>query len=135
MVRSVTAGALSRSSTLMATAGTGSINAANWPTGQLDPASYFTLTIVAPSGCALDLTGVALDVKSSSTGPSSAAIAASDSAFAQTTQVSTTAAGAVALSVANASGQVELRIFGFAASATTGTMRIENQLTISGSVH
>jgi len=136
MVPSLTAGALSRSSTLTATAGTDSINAASWPTtGQLDPASYFTLTIAAPNGCALDLTGAALDVKSSGTGPASAAIAASDTAFAQTTPVSTTAAGAVALSVANASGQVELRIFGFAASANTGTMRIENQLTISGSMH
>ena len=35
----------------------------------------------------------------------------------------------------NASGQVELRIFGFGATATTGTMRVENQLTITGSVH
>ena len=80
------AGALSRSSTLMATAGTGSINAANWPTTpQLDPASYFTLTIAAPSGCELDLASAALDVKSSGTGPSGAAIAGNEAAFGQTT--------------------------------------------------
>lgn len=136
MASGVNAGALSRSSTLMATAGTGSINAANWPTTpQLDPASYFTLTIAAPSGCELDLASAALDVKSSGTGPSGAAIAGNDSAFGQTTPVSTTAPGSVALSVVNASGQVELRIFGFGATATTGTMRVENQLTITGSVH
>jgi len=35
---------------------------------------------------------------------------------------------------ANATTALEVRIYGFAASATTGTMRVQNTLSITGSL-
>jgi hypothetical protein len=131
----VTAQPLTRSSALMATAGTGSINSSNWPTsGQADPSSYYTLALAAPSGCSLQVSGIMLDVKSSGTGPASGSLATNEDGFTQQVPVSTTAAGNVSISVTATSGMLELRVYGFAAQASTGTMRIENQLVITGSV-
>ena len=50
-----------------------------------------------------------------------AAVATSTGAFAQTAPISTTMPSTV-------------RIYGFSASATTGTMRVQNMLTVTGSV-
>jgi hypothetical protein len=38
------------------------------------------------------------------------------------------------LVVSHASGTVELRIYGYAATGTSGTMRVENAFTVSGSL-
>lgn len=131
----VAAQPLTRSATLMATAGTSSINSSNWPTsGQADPASYYTLSLAAPSGCSLQLSGIMVDVKSSSSGPTSGSLATSEDGFSQQLPVSTTTPANVSISVTAMSGMLELRIYGFAAQASTGTMRIENQLVIMGTV-
>lgn len=131
----VTATSLMRATTLMAATGTGSINASGWPTtGQPDPTKYFTLALGAPAGCVLDLTSIAIDVKSSGTGPANATLSTSADAFAHTDPVSTSAPTTQPVSVSGAMGMVEVRVFGFAASAATGTMRIQNQLVVSGVV-
>lgn len=131
----VTAQPLARSPSLMPSPGTDCISASNWPSGgQPDPSSYFTLALSAPSGCTLSLSSIMLDVKSSGTGPTSAILSTSEDGFTQQVPVSTTAPGQISLSLTATSGTIELRVLGFAASASTGTMRIENQLSVMGSV-
>jgi len=132
----VNAGAVSRSASLtVPTGGSNSINASNWPTAaSLDAQKYFTLTVTPPSGCQLDLTSLSIDVSKSSTGPSMAAVATSDDSFTQTSSVSTSTTSTPALQVSGATTAIELRVYGFAAGGTAGTMRIQNTLTLSGAL-
>ena len=131
----VTAQPLARSLGLMPSPASDSISSFNWPTGsQPDPQSYYTMSISAPSGCSLSVSSVMLDVLSSGTGPASADLTTSEDGFSQVVPVSTTAPSPVSISVTAASGMLELRVHGYAAAATTGTMRIQNQLTIMGTV-
>ena len=131
----VTAQPLTRSPSLVASAGTDSISSSNWPTaGQPDPASYYTLSLAAASGCSLALSSIMLDVKSSNTGPTSAALMTSEDGFAQSLPISTSTPGQVTLSIQGSTGSLELRVYGYSASATTGTMRIQNQLSITGAI-
>jgi hypothetical protein len=39
------------------------------------------------------------------------------------------------LTVSSTSGSVEIRIYGFSASSTSGTMRLQNTLSVTGSLH
>lgn len=129
----VMASGISRAPALMAAAGTGSISAGNWPTGsQLDSQSYFTLALTGPSGCTLEVSTLAIDAKSSTTGPASAAVGTSADAFAHTVAVSTSAPSMPSLAVMSTTGNLEIRIYGFAATATGGTLRIQNMLSVSG---
>ncbi len=131
----VVAGELARAPSLTASAGTGSINSTNWPTSsQLDPTKFYTFSVTPPSGCALSLSSLAIDVTASGTGPTSAAVATSGDAFAQTTPVSTSAPSTPSLAVTVAHGALELRVYGFGASATGGTMRVQNMLAVSGAL-
>lgn len=126
---------LARSPALMSSPGQNSISASNWPSAaQPDRGSYFTLSISAPAGCTLSLSAIALDVSSSGTGPASAALATSQDGFAHDVPVSTSAPGDVPLAVSGAPGMIELRIFGYAASGSAGTMRVQNQVSITGEV-
>ena len=131
----VTAGSLSRAPGLTAAAGTGSINASGWPTSSsVDPTKYFTLSVTPPSGCTLAVTALSIDAKASGTGPASGAVATSDDSFAASSPMMTSTPDTVSLSVAHASGMIELRIYGFAATAATGTMRVQNDLIVNGSL-
>lgn len=128
----VTAGNISRAQPLMAVVGANSINATNWATSaQLDGTRYFTFSLTADPSCALDVSSITLDVKASGTGPTQAAIATSGDGFKQTSPFSANSAGPVAVSVVGASA-LEVRIYGYGASATTGTMRVQNVLTVTG---
>jgi hypothetical protein len=130
----VTAGAISRMG-VTATSGSGSINAINWTTSaSLDPAKYYTFTITPPAGCTLSLTGAAIDGKSSATGPTMAVIGTSKDGFAATTALSTSAASTPTLSVTGVTSTLELRVYGFAAGSTSGSFRLQNTLTLSGSI-
>src|SRR5262245_15134014 len=132
----VVATAIARSAALTATAGTNSMNASNWPsTSQRDATKYYTFSITPPAGCAMDLTGSSIDARSSATGPTKAAIGTSADAYAATQAVSTTAASSPTLAVTGQSAMVELRVYGFSASGTAGTMRLQTSVTVSGSVH
>ena len=132
----VTTGAFTRASTLTATSGSGSINSSNWTTSaQPDVTKYYSLSITPPSGCSLDLTSLSIDAKSSSTGPSSMSAATSADSYAHMASVTANAVSTPALAVTGATGAVEIRIYGYGATGTSGTMRVENTFTVTGSIH
>jgi hypothetical protein len=136
MAPGITAGAISRSQGLVATGGTGSINSNNWPlVTTLDPNRYYTFSVAPPSGCMMDLTQLAIDLKSSMTGPTMGAIATSDDAFTQTTSVGPNVASTPSLAVTGSTASVELRVYGYAAGMTPGTMRVQNTLSVTGALH
>ena len=129
----VTAGPLSRSASLTAVSGASSMNSSNWPVAAaLDATKYYTFSITPPSGCTLSLTSLAIDAKASSTGPAQGALATSKDTYAATTPVSTSTAGTITLNITNATTTVELRVYGYAASSTAGTLRVQNTLSVSG---
>ncbi len=131
----VTAVSVSRASSLTAAAGSGSINASNWPTtAQLGATSYYTFSIKAPAGCTAHVTSVAVDAKSSGTGPGSAALATSADAFAHTAAVSTSGPSTATLSASSVGGSLEIRVYGYAATGAGGTMRLQNTLTVTGTL-
>lgn len=130
----ITAGPLSRAAALTATSGTGSINSSGWPsTAVLDPTKYYSVTLTPPAGCKLAVMSLATDVASSATGPMNASVASSADNYAASAIVPTTVTGTPAL-VVSSTTMVEFRIFGFNATATTGTMRVQNTLAITGAL-
>ena len=130
----VTAGAIIREPTLTASSGSGSINSSNWPTSaSLDATKYYTITLTAPSGCSLDVQSLSITAKSSTTGPTTAVVATSADGFAHTTSVGT--AGTASTPSVSASGaSVELRIYGYGAGGSGGTMRVSGTLAVTGSL-
>ncbi len=133
----VTAGDVTRSSDLTATAGNGSINSSNWSnSSSLDTAkSYYTLTVSPPAGCALDVTKLTISTVKSGTGPADGAIGTSADSFGSTTAVSTDASSSPAVTVSDDTSDLEIRIYGYHATSTSGTMRLESTLTVTGSIH
>lgn len=132
----VTAGDLHRAAALTAAAGAGSMSSSNWTTSaQRDLTRYYTLSIAPPAGCQLDLSSLAVSAKASGTGPATAAVATSADAFALTASVATAAPSTPALAVTDATGAVEVRIYGYAATSASGTLRLQAELTVSGLVH
>jgi hypothetical protein len=130
----VGAGAISRVG-VNPNAGANSINSNSWSlSSSPDKTKYYTFTIKPPSQCALDVTSIAIDTKSSNTGPASAAAATSDDGFNQTSNVPTNASSSVSLAVSGSIGAVEIRVYGYGATSSAGTMRIQNTLTVSGAV-
>lgn len=135
MATGVSAGAVSRSASLTIASGVGSINSSNWPTAaQLDPQKYYTFSVTPPNGCQMDLAMLSTDALSSGTGPAMAVVATSDDSYAQTSSLSTTAPSTPQLHVNGATTAIELRVYGFAATGTGGTMRLRNTLTLSGTL-
>jgi hypothetical protein len=129
----VTGGDFTRGPGLVAISGAGSINSSKWSTAtQLDETTYYTVTIAPPSGCALTLTGIAIDASSSATGPTMAAVGTDADGFAGTSPVGTTTPTTATLSVAGSTGPVEIRIFGYGATTANGTMRVQSSFTVSG---
>jgi hypothetical protein len=132
----VTAQSVQRSPGVTSESGADSMNASNWATaGQPDQTRYFSLSIQPPSGCSLDITSLAIDAKASGTGPSHATLATSVDSFAQRVDLSTSSPSNLQLSVTHATGAVEVRMYGYSASAESGTLRLRNTLTITGSLH
>lgn len=128
----VVAGAVTRATALTAVSGSGSINSSNWPTATTrDATKHYAFTISPPSGCTLTLTGVMIDARASGTGPAQAQLATSVDNFAAASAVSTTAPATVAFT-ATATGTIEVRVYGFAAGASMGTLRLQNTLAITG---
>ncbi len=132
----VTASGMTRSSALTATSGLDSMNSSAWTmSSSIDSTRYYTVTLTPSSGCTLDISSVAITTKSSSTGPTQAAIATSDDKFTKATSVAPNTSATASLSVSGAAGAVEVRVYGFAASSTSGTMRVDGTLTISGALN
>ena len=135
MAAGITAGPVSRSSGLTVASGVGSINSSNWATGTaLDVGKYYTLSVTPPAGCTLALTSLATDTKTSGTGPTQAAVGTSADSFAATSPVTLNATGTATLAVTGATDMVELRVYGWAATGSGGTFRIQNTLTLTGSL-
>ena len=131
----VTVGALSRSSALTAASGSGSINSSGWPTtASANATHYYTFSVTPSTGCTLSLSTLALDVKASATGPETGDVATSADAFAtHTASFAGTSSTNVALSATGTSA-IEVRVYGYAATGSGGTFRIQDTLTLSGSI-
>ena len=133
----VTASALSRSSGLTSVSGAGSINSSGWSTNSsADPSLYYTLSITPGSNCTVTVTTVAYDLKASTTGPSKADLATSADNFASHgASFAATGTGNAAVSSATSSGPLEIRVYGYGASSSSGTLRIENSLVVNGTIN
>jgi hypothetical protein len=91
--------------------------------------------VTPAAGCSVTLTALALDVKASSTGPASGDVATSADAFAtHTASFAGSATPTVTLAGASGTGAIEVRVYGYGATGSSGTFRIENTLTVSGSI-
>jgi hypothetical protein len=130
----VTVTPITRASTINAVSGANSMNGNGWSTGAIDTTRYYSLTITPPSGCTLDVTSIAIQTQTSTTGPSAASIATSADAFASHAALSLNAASNVSLSVSGSTKPVEIRVYGYSASGTSGTERLDNTLTVTGSL-
>lgn len=130
-----TVGPVTRAQTVTAVAGLNSINASNWAmTTQPDTSRYFTFKITPPAGCTLDLSSASIDTKTSASGPTKGAVATSVDGFKTGTSFAAGAAGAVPMTVSGAMSAVEVRVYGWGAQSTSGTLRIQNTLTITGAL-
>lgn len=130
------AGNVTRSSSVTGTAGTDSMNSSGWATGgSADTSKYYTFTITPDSKCTLDITGVSVDSKSSASGPTKGSVATSDDSFGTKTAFTPGSTSSVGVSVSGASGAIEVRVYGYSASSGGGTFRVQNTLSISGSLH
>lgn len=132
----LTTGLLARSSDLVAATGTGSINSTGFPIGtSLDPTvGYYTFTVAPAPGCTLVLSNASIDTQTSAEGPAAVVLATSVDGFAQVTSLTPTSVNTPTLAV-SAATEIEVRVFGYAATTTTGSMRIENTLTLVGALH
>jgi hypothetical protein len=128
-----------RRSGVVTVASNHAMNASDWPSGSLDVARHFAFTVTPPAGCAFTAATLSVDLKASATGPTSAAVGTSADGFGalQSVPVST-AGGPVVVPVlgggGKAGGVVEVRIFGFAASSSAGTLRLQGTLALTGSI-
>jgi hypothetical protein len=133
----VTAGSLARSSALTAASASGGFNSSNWSTNtSADPTKYDTFTVTPPAGCTLSLTSLALDTQASSSGPAHGDVATSADTFA--THVGTfagTSNSTAMLGAATKAGAMEIRIYGYGATASGGTLRLQQTMTLTGSLH
>lgn len=130
----ITAGPIQRAATVTATSGANSINSTNWSTAaQVDPTKFYTFTIAPPSGCGMTISTIAIDVKSSGTGPATGALATSSDNFATFKTLSTGAPSTVTASV-TANAMLEVRVYGYSATSTGGTMRVQSTLTVNGTL-
>ena len=132
----VSATDLSRATPLTPVTGSNSINSSAWTSStSIDKTRYYTFKLTPAAGCTLDVGSIAITTQSSSTGPTKGAIATSDDSFGQATSVTSNGTATAQLSVSGASSAVEVRIYGYAASSASGTMRIGSKLTVSGALH
>ena len=114
----------------------GSINSSNWSTGSsADPTRYYTFTVTPAAGCTVTLTSVALDVTASGTGPAHGDVATSADTFGtHTTAFAGTSNTTVTLSSVSGTGAIEVRVYGYGATGSAGTLRISQTLTVSGTI-
>ena len=116
----------------------GAMNATNWPMGGVDVTKYYSFSVTPPAGCRMTLTALTVDLKASSAGPAMAAMATSVDGYAALTSLAISSAGGSATvplaGIRGVNGSVEIHVFGFNARSTVGTMRIENMLSLPGSL-
>lgn len=112
-------------------------NANSWNTGSLDTDAYFTFTLTPDSGFEIDFTSFAYTGSASGTGPTSFAFRSSLDSFATSIGSPTAGGTTIALSsptYQNITSAIEFRLYGWGASAATGTFSI-NDFTFNGDVN
>jgi hypothetical protein len=122
---------------LSPTSSSGAINASGWPTGALDPNRHFAFSVTPPAGCKLSVTALTVDLEASASGPTQASVGTSADGYAHLESVALSAAGATnvpLVGVSGVSGPVEVHVYGFAADAAGGTLRIQNTLSLTGAL-
>ncbi len=131
----VTASVLKRAG-VTAVSSSGAFNASGWPTGAVDKTKYFAFSVTPPAGCAITLTKLSLTLDASNTGPKSASVGTSADSYGVLRSAPITAAAAdVALSgIVGVSGPVEIRVYGFQAQSSAGTLRIDDALSLTGAL-
>jgi hypothetical protein len=134
-----TAGAIARSSDLVAESGADSINSSGWPSAAtlVTTQGYYTVSLTPPTGCTVSLTSASITGRASGSGPASASVGTSADAFAQLSAITVSATDATStptLAVTGDAAAVEVRIFGYAATNSSGTFRLDGTLTLSGSL-
>ena len=129
----VSGSSLSRSSSLVPNGGSGSINSSNWP-ASFDASRYYTFSITPSAGCTLSLTTLSLQVRASASGPSAGSVATSADTFAARQAMPAIGTASIALGGASGASAIEVRIYGYGASSATGTFRLENTLTLAGTI-
>lgn len=121
-----------------AVSSSGAMNASSWPTGDADSSKHYTFSVRPPSGCALTLASLAIDLRASNTGPEMAAVGTSADSYATLEAFPVSTAGGtkvVPLSgIHSVEDALEIHVYGFAASSSAGTLRIQNELTLIGSL-
>ena len=136
MATGVTGGALQRSSVLTAVSGAGSINSSGWGTGaSADVTKYYSFTVTPAAGCSVTLDTLALDVKASATGPTQGDVATSADSFVTHATAFAGTSTSNATLTASGSSKIEIRVYGYAAGSSGGTFRIQNTLTLSGTIN
>jgi hypothetical protein len=130
----ITAADITRSAVLKPESATGAINSSNWSLGALDTTRYYTFTITPPAKCAMAITSVSLNTGASGTGPVSGDVATSADSFTSTSAFTPGTTTNVTLTVTGATTAIEVRVYGYNATGTGGTMRIQNTMTVSGSL-
>lgn len=133
----VTAGSLTRAG-VTAVSASGAMNSSNWPTGAVDTGKHYVFSVTPPATCTMTVTALALDLKASNTGPAMAAVGTSVDSYAALSNLVVTPAGgstnAPLAGVSGVSGALEVHVFGFNAGTSAGTLRIENTLSVIGSL-
>ena len=134
-VAGVSSTVLSRSAALKAESASRALNSSSWATGAAaDATRYYTFTVTPAVGCTLALSSLALDVDRSNSRPARADVATNVDGVA-THSASFAVAGKPTVSLsASSAGAIEIRIYGYSASAGGGTFRIQNKMTLSGSI-
>jgi hypothetical protein len=131
----VTGTALTRGGALSPAAGADSINSTNWP-GIIDATRFYTFTVTPAAGCTVTLTSLAVDLSASGTGPTKADVATSIDAFAaHRPSVNANATSTITLPGVSGTGAIEVRVYGYGASGAGGTFRIQNTLTLTGTLN
>jgi hypothetical protein len=131
----ITGGALTRAAALSAVSGADSINSSGWSTAAMaDKTLYYAFSVTPSSGCTVRVASLAIQTTASGTGPAHFDVGTSvDNYTALSTAYAGTSVDTVTLS-ASAAGIVTVHVFGYGATGSAGTMRIENTMTLTGSI-
>ena len=109
-------------------------NANSWNTAAIDISAYFEWTLTPSAGCDIDFVSFVYTGQTSGTGPTSFAIKSSLDTY--TANIGTPSAVGTTISLAaasyqNVSSAITFRLYGFGASAASGTFSI-NDFTFNG---
>ena len=113
------------------------MNASDWPLGGIDLTKHFVFTVTPPAGCAVTASSLAVELKASGTGPASAAAGTSVDGFAARQSLAASGGGAAVVLFAagtKTTAALEVRIFGFDASSSGGTLRLQGTLALTGTL-